>query len=191
MYYVYAHTKPSGEIFYIGKGKGKRAYDSSNRNRHWQFVVNKHGFLPVILAEFEDECTALKEEALLVSHFKVFNCLVNMTAGGEVNPMSNPAVAKQVAATKRAKGQYANAWAVWNTTFRQNMQDPAFAKVIKEKRQKAQQKSLEVRKKTMLVKSKEVTLLRQQGLKYDDISKKLNVSIGFISKVVNHKGTYA
>ena len=25
-YYVYAHRKPNGEIFYVGKGSGKRAW---------------------------------------------------------------------------------------------------------------------------------------------------------------------
>lgn len=33
-FYVYIHVKPhNGEIFYVGKGKGKRAYYKHSRNK--------------------------------------------------------------------------------------------------------------------------------------------------------------
>jgi len=147
MYYVYAHTKPSGEIFYIGKGKKDRAYDPTCRNRHWNFVVKKHGFNPIILAEFENEKKALNEEVLLISYFRKFGTLTNITRGGDDNPMYTPEVAKQMAETKRAKGQYGNAFDKYNASYKEKIKDPIFAKEIRIKRQKAAEASHAIRKK--------------------------------------------
>ena len=42
-YYVYAHRKPNGEIFYIGKGSGKRAWlKNRDYNPIWLAKVNKY-----------------------------------------------------------------------------------------------------------------------------------------------------
>lgn len=52
-HYVYAHTDPSGDIFYIGKGKGRRAW-SSDRHLVWKHYVDRHldgDFQVVILAD--------------------------------------------------------------------------------------------------------------------------------------------
>ena len=83
MYYVYAHTKPNGEIFYIGKGVGRRAYSKKSRNQHWYNVVAKHGFNSIILADNLTEEQAFKEEILLIAHFVKFKTLTNKTTGGE------------------------------------------------------------------------------------------------------------
>ena len=40
-YYVYAHLDHTGQIFYIGKGKGRRAWDS-DRHLIWNWYVEKH-----------------------------------------------------------------------------------------------------------------------------------------------------
>lgn len=42
MYYVYLHKKPSGEVFYVGKGKDNRAWSISKRNPIWHSVVKKY-----------------------------------------------------------------------------------------------------------------------------------------------------
>jgi|FreactTroBogLake_1042271.scaffolds.fasta_scaffold27674_2 hypothetical protein len=191
MYYVYVHTKPSGEIFYVGKGKKNRAYDECYRNRHWNFIAKKHGFNAIILAEFEEEQKALDEEVLLISYFRKFGTLTNITEGGDANPMKNSAIAKKVAATKRAKGQYDNVWKKYNDMFKEKMNDPLFAKQISEKRKVANLCSLVTRKKIEAENAKKVNELRLQGLKYKDISSILSLSVGFISKVLNQKDRYA
>jgi hypothetical protein len=82
-YYIYAHTKPSGEIFYIGKGRTKRAWSKQDRNPYWFNVVNKYGYEVVLLAVNLTEQKALAEEQLVIHHFKKFGCLANLTSGGE------------------------------------------------------------------------------------------------------------
>ena len=56
MAYVYLHTKPNGEIFYVGKGNGYRAYDKNHRSEYWKRVVNKYGYeVRVFLDNVSDE----------------------------------------------------------------------------------------------------------------------------------------
>ena len=51
-YYVYAHRKATtGEIFYIGKGTGRRAWGTIDRNPFWQAVARKHGFTIEIIED--------------------------------------------------------------------------------------------------------------------------------------------
>ena len=67
-YYTYAHyTKDTQELFYIGKGSGKRATISDNRNQWWRNKVNKHtGFTVEILAYWKTELEALEHEKFLI-----------------------------------------------------------------------------------------------------------------------------
>ena len=85
MFYTYAHYKPEGGLFYIGKGAGKRAYNMKMRNKYWKNVVAKYGNPIVeILANWKTEAEALKHEKLLISSFKEMGLkLVNLTDGGE------------------------------------------------------------------------------------------------------------
>lgn len=84
-FYTYAHyTKDTSELFYIGKGQGKRykQQDTTTRNRWWQNKVKKHGgFTSVILCYWENEQDAFEHEKLLISIFE--KQLVNLTKGGE------------------------------------------------------------------------------------------------------------
>ena len=47
-YYVYTHKTPSGDIFYVGKGRSKRAFGKNSRNKKWHdkardgFTVDFH-----------------------------------------------------------------------------------------------------------------------------------------------------
>jgi len=47
-YYIYAHFNSAGELFYIGKGSGNRAYVKYGRNKCW-YAHAKHGFSVEIL----------------------------------------------------------------------------------------------------------------------------------------------
>lgn len=85
MFYTYAHYKPQGGLFYIGKGKPRRAYSMDRRNSHWQNVVNKYGRPHVeLLASWDTEEEALDHERLLISCFRDMGVeLTNKSDGGE------------------------------------------------------------------------------------------------------------
>ena len=85
MFYTYAHTKPDGTIFYIGKGVKRRAWKTHNRNSHWKSIVQKYGNFNVeILANWKTEEEAFKHEMLLIDCFKDLGYLLaNKTNGGE------------------------------------------------------------------------------------------------------------
>lgn len=85
MFYTYSHVTPQGQLFYIGKGQGKRAYQIKYRNDKWKKIVAKYGQPIVqILANWKTEAEALTHEMLLISCFKDMGySLANLTAGGE------------------------------------------------------------------------------------------------------------
>ena len=81
-YYVYLHKTKSGIPFYVGKGKGKRAY-STDRNKDWKALVDRIGQYDVEIAYnnlSEDE--SFEIEKRLIAEIGVNN-LTNMTTGGE------------------------------------------------------------------------------------------------------------
>jgi hypothetical protein len=85
MFYTYAHIRnDTNKIFYIGKGKGNRAFSSTGRNPFWKSIVEKHGHKVEILANWKTEQEAFDHEMLLISCFKDMGYkLSNMTIGGE------------------------------------------------------------------------------------------------------------
>ena len=85
MFYTYAHYKPEGGLFYIGKGKQRRAYAMDGRNSHWNNIVAKYGRPRVqLLAGWKTEQEAFEHEKVLIACFKDLNyVLANKTDGGE------------------------------------------------------------------------------------------------------------
>jgi len=86
-FYIYAHYKTDGSVFYVGKGKGKRAYEKRGRSQLWGRTVAKHGLVVEILANNLDENIAFRmEEDFIYLYGRIdlkTGCLVNMTNGGE------------------------------------------------------------------------------------------------------------
>ena len=82
-FYVYIHRKmDTGEIFYVGKGKGSRYKDSSSRNKHWKHIVNKHGFAYEIIKDKLTEEEALSIELDKINDIGIDN-LSNIVLGGK------------------------------------------------------------------------------------------------------------
>lgn len=97
-YYVYAHYRLDNFTpFYIGKGKGRRAY-RTKRNKHHDRIVEKHGYAVIILYDCLSEEEAFELERATIEYLvfvegyginiKGFaqyedNYLTNTTWGGE------------------------------------------------------------------------------------------------------------
>lgn len=80
-FYVYVHRTLSGQVFYVGKGCGQRAW-SNSRNDYWHRVVKKHGLLVEIIAPGLQEWYAFELELELIAKYGREN-LCNLTDGGE------------------------------------------------------------------------------------------------------------
>jgi hypothetical protein len=89
-YYVYTHLNPlTKEIFYVGIGKGNRAWNRwAGRNKFWDNYVNKYGFEVEIIAENLTRNQAGKVEIELIAHLgrrqiDEGGTLVNRSSGGD------------------------------------------------------------------------------------------------------------
>jgi hypothetical protein len=87
-FYVYEHYKPnSSEPFYVGKGRGNRAYQKSGRSTWWHNIVNKHGREVRFVAKRLTELDALWLENICIIGWGRKTAgdgpLVNHTDGGE------------------------------------------------------------------------------------------------------------
>lgn len=86
MFYVYEHLRnDTNAVFYVGKGKDYRANARTDRNIHWQRVVNKaNGFSINFVAKDMDEELAYLCEQERIDQLKRLDVkLVNLTLGGE------------------------------------------------------------------------------------------------------------
>ena len=85
-FYIYEHLRNDTKMpFYIGKGNGKRAFKTINRNALWHKVVSEsNGFTVNILINNIDEEFALLAERETINVYKKRNIsLVNLTSGGQ------------------------------------------------------------------------------------------------------------
>lgn len=85
-FYAYEHTRnDTGAVFYVGKGRGRRAAAAYNRNVYWRRVVAKAGGFGVrLIADEVDEELAFLIEIERIDQLKKAGVnLCNMTDGGE------------------------------------------------------------------------------------------------------------
>lgn len=89
-FYVYTHHKATtGEIFYVGKGQGRRAWDAAKNKRTawWHYVARKHGVRVEIVQDGLQEWAAFElEQKLIALHGRQDQNdgpLVNLSDGGE------------------------------------------------------------------------------------------------------------
>lgn len=85
IFYVYLHRrKTDKKVFYVGKGKHKRAFDVKKRNEYWLRTYEKHGLIVDIAFDNLSEQEAFQVEMDTILEFRYFDHpLTNMTDGGE------------------------------------------------------------------------------------------------------------
>lgn len=87
-FYVYTHARPDGSVFYIGKGRGRRAWDlsPSRRSLHHRNITTKHGLDAIVVSILpvptEDAAFSI-ERAMIADHLASGFHLTNFTKGGE------------------------------------------------------------------------------------------------------------
>jgi hypothetical protein len=86
MFYVYEHIRlDTNAVFYVGKGKGRRCFETRRRNQHWNRVVSKaSGFdVRIVVDKIDEELAFLVEQELIGKHKLQGLILTNITDGGE------------------------------------------------------------------------------------------------------------
>lgn len=84
-YYVYTHlTSDTNQVFYVGKGQNRRAWNPRVRSDEWKDVYKKHGFEVNVIFRTEDQDLAffVEKEAIDLYRKRGAN-LVNLSSGGE------------------------------------------------------------------------------------------------------------
>ena len=84
IYYTYLHRRnDTNAIFYVGKGKDKRAW-TTKRSKFWHSIADSRGFTVEICAYWPTEKDAHDHEKFLICCFREMKIkLVNQTDGGE------------------------------------------------------------------------------------------------------------
>jgi hypothetical protein len=85
---VYLHRKKTtGEVFYVGKGRGNRAWSVHGRNTVWKNVVKKHDYVvEIVMGDLQEWYAFELEKDLIALHGRRDEgrgTLVNLTDGGE------------------------------------------------------------------------------------------------------------
>lgn len=85
-FYVYLHFKPNGDVFYVGKGCGRRCQEFSiSRTIHHKRIVAKYGKenIGVLVFPQTSEREALDTEAIWIKRIReAGESLINITSGG-------------------------------------------------------------------------------------------------------------
>lgn len=87
-FYIYKHIRlDKNEVFYIGMGKDKRAYNKSNRNSLWKKIVNKSNYsVEIIYNELSlKDAFEIEKYLILLYGRRDLNTgtLANFTNGGD------------------------------------------------------------------------------------------------------------
>jgi hypothetical protein len=88
-YYIYFHINPlKNEIFYVGKGCGKRAWSKYSRNPIWKNITKKYGYIIDIAEDNLTEEEAFEKEIFYISRIGRkdlgLGSLVNLNDGGRI-----------------------------------------------------------------------------------------------------------
>lgn len=107
-FYIYAHCRPSGEPFYIGKGIGKRAWQlKRDHNKYFNNIINKYGRENILIFTLncDSEQQAFEQEAWMIAWCRAQGFkIANNTDGGEGTSGYKYTHEQRVARAKRMQG---------------------------------------------------------------------------------------
>lgn len=86
LFYVYVWRRPDGVPFYVGKGRGRMAYNIYDRSPEFSEIHSRGGCTVEIVDEFVHESQALAYEVELIARYgrsAIGGTLVNKTDGGD------------------------------------------------------------------------------------------------------------
>lgn len=123
IYYVYIHTRlDTGDVFYVGKGKGRRAWAKWNRNIWWVRIANKYGWTYEITQDNLSEGDAFLLEMWLIAKFRHEGVeLCNIGDGGEGMTSPNFRLRKAVCCSNGMKFDMIEHAAKWSGISRENI----------------------------------------------------------------------
>jgi len=167
-FYVYCHQrKTDGKCFYIGKGTGKRYKSKYGRNIYWNRIVNKHGFVPIILINNISERKAFELEADFCKQIGYNNiCNAREEFGNGGHSLSNE-TRRKISKAKKGHICYNDEWKrkigegnkgkIVSKESRMKMSKPKSEETklkMKGPRQKQSQETIQKRTKSLTGKSK-------------------------------------
>lgn len=109
-FYVYTHARPDGSVFYVGKGRGRRAWDfsPSRRSRHHRNIVEKHGIDRIVVTVYpaENEAASFAAEREMIASLRQRGVsIINLTEGGE-GASGRPMTDRQREGFKNGRGPW-------------------------------------------------------------------------------------
>lgn len=127
IYYVYTHTRmDTGEVFYVGKGNGRRANTRWSRNIWWNNITSKNEWFPSIVQDRMTECEANELEVRMISEFRDSGIvLCNITNGGDGRSHPNHSLRKPVNCSNGMRFDMITDAERWSGTSRRNIADAA------------------------------------------------------------------
>lgn len=85
-YYVYSHIRnDNNQVFYVGKGRGKRCRSKQGRSASWHDIANNNGYTIKLIDKNLSEQRALNVERLTIALCNSFFNLTNIAVGGHGN----------------------------------------------------------------------------------------------------------
>lgn len=135
-FYTYLHHRlDTMQVFYVGKGHGRRKNSDAGRNKHWRHIANKYGYIVEIAAYWPTEDEAFEHEIFLIDTLRSMGFgLANISSGGQGRSGVSPSPEQRLANSARTRAMWQNP--EMRAQILQKLTDPAARKRHSERMRK-------------------------------------------------------